>query len=105
MKGRIISARMIPAVSMPIPIGGPRNSGRKPRLLPRAGSTCLAMNGAKTKSPHIPKMMLGTAASSSMAVPVTRRSVGGASSTRNRAITRLSGTAMTIAIAVETSVP
>ena len=57
------------------------------------------------EEPHIPKMMLGTAASSSMAVPAMRRSVGGASSTRNRAITRLSGTAIAIAIAVETSVP
>ena len=48
----------IPAVSIPIPIGGPTNkppiSGNGPSLSLSQGSTCAAMNGANTNRPHMP---------------------------------------------------
>ena len=53
----------------------------------------------------MPYTMLGTAASSSIATPTGFAIHGGASSTRNSAMTRLSGTATARAIAVDTSVP
>ena len=63
------------------------------------------MNGANTKRPHMPYIMLGTAASNSMAPPISRLAHAGASSTRNSAITKPKGTAAVIAMIVETSVP
>ena len=42
----------------------------------------------------MPKMMLGTAASSSTATPMGRLSIGGQSSVRNRAMPKPVGTAM-----------
>ena len=50
-------------------------------------------------------MMLGTAANSSIKVPTVRLTRGGANSTRKRAMARLRGTAMNMAIRVETRVP
>ena len=50
-------------------------------------------------------MMLGMAASSSMAVPTGRFSQGGASSVMNRAMPKLTGTAIRMAISEETRVP
>ncbi len=105
MNGSTISASTSPAVSMPMPMGGPLNRGSPPATAFRAGCTWSCMKGAKTNRPHMPKMMLGMAASSSMAPPTGRASQGGASSTRNRAISRLMGTAITRAMAVDTRVP
>ena len=53
----------------------------------------------------MPKMMLGMAASISMAVPTTRATAGWTSSTSSSATTSASGTAMTIATKVERKVP
>ena len=53
----------------------------------------------------MPKMMLGMAASISMAVPTTRPTAGCTSSTSSSAMTSASGTAMTIATRVERTVP
>ena len=50
-------------------------------------------------------MMLGMAASISIAVPTTRLTAGWTSSTSSRAITSASGTAMTMATNVERAVP
>ena len=50
-------------------------------------------------------MMLGMPASSSMAMPIGRRSTGGQSSVRKNAIIRPIGTAITMAMADVTSVP
>ncbi len=63
------------------------------------------MNGTMTKKPHMPKTMLGTAASNSMAVPTTRLNHGGASSTSSSAMTSASGTARTMAMTVVKKVP
>ncbi len=54
---------------------------------------------------QMPKMMLGTAASSSTATPTGRLSQAGAIWVRKIAIPKLSGTAITIAITEVTSVP
>ncbi len=54
MNGSTISARTRPAVSIPMPIGGPENSGSLPSTFCIAGCTWVAMSGASTKSPHIP---------------------------------------------------
>ena len=50
-------------------------------------------------------MMLGTAASSSMATPTGRFSHAGDSSVRKMAMPKLTGTAISIAISEVTSVP
>ena len=50
-------------------------------------------------------MMLGIAASSSIATPIGRRSQGGESSVRNSAIPKLTGTPIASAIIDVTSVP
>jgi hypothetical protein len=53
----------------------------------------------------MPKMMLGTAASSSTATPIGRLSIGGHSSVRNSAMPKPVGTASSIAITEVTTVP
>ena len=53
----------------------------------------------------MPKMMLGTAASSSMATPIGRFSSGGQSSVRNSAIPNPAGTASSMAMTEVTTVP
>ena len=58
-----------------------------------------------TRNPHKPKMMLGTAASISMAVPSTRDTAGCTSSTSSRAMASASGTATIMAMRVVTNVP
>ena len=63
------------------------------------------MNGTITKSPTMPKMMLGIAASISMPIPTTLPTVGWTSSTSSSAMTNASGTAMTMATTVESAVP
>ena len=105
MNGRIINARMMPAVNMPMPICAPLNNGKKPKYFAKNGWMRSDMNGAKTNSPHMPKMMLGTAASNSIAPPTMRLRRGCANSTRNKAIATLSGTAISSASAVEITVP
>jgi hypothetical protein len=69
------------------------------------GTSLSWMNGTITKIPTMPKMMLGMAASISMAVPTTRATIGCTSSTSNSAMTSASGTAITIAASVERNVP
>ncbi len=53
----------------------------------------------------MPKMMLGTAASSSTATPIGRFSNGGHSSVRNKAMPKPAGTASSMAINEVTTVP
>ena len=82
------------------------SSGSRPsQLSVTHGATCSCMKGTSTKRPHMPKMMLGIAASISTAVPTTRATRGGTSSVSSRAMTRASGTAMTIATRVVSAVP
>ena len=69
------------------------------------GCTCRCSTGASTNRPQIPKMMLGTAASSSTATPIGRFSRGGQSSVRNSAIPNPAGTAIAMAITEVTTVP
>ena len=47
-------ARIIPAASMPMPYGGPWNSGRKPSHPPSAGCTQSRSHGTSTKMPQSP---------------------------------------------------
>ena len=58
MNGIIMMPSTIPAVSMPIPIGGPEKSapitGQDPRWSISHGSMSLAIKGAKTNNPHMP---------------------------------------------------
>ena len=58
MNGITMTASMMPAVSMPMPIAGPLNRGPRigngPNVLISTGCACSANNGAKTKSPHMP---------------------------------------------------
>ena len=53
----------------------------------------------------MPKMIDGTAASSSTAVPIGRRSHSGAISVRKKAMPKASGTAITSASVAVTTVP
>ena len=53
----------------------------------------------------MPKMMLGTAASSSTATPMGRFNIGGHSSVRNKAMPKPAGTAIAMAISEVTTVP
>jgi hypothetical protein len=87
------------------PHGRTLKQGEKPHVGAQEGLDVGAMKGANTKMPHMPKMMLGTAASSSIMVPTVRLTRGGANSTRKRAMARLRGTAMDMAMRVETRVP
>ena len=64
-----------------------------------------AMMGTMTKKPHMPKMMDGTAASSSIAVPTGLRIHCGAISVRKKAIPKASGTERISANTDVTSVP
>ena len=58
MNGTIMIARINPALSMPMPIGGPSNrrpmSGMGPRCSVSHGCRCSENTGANTNSPHIP---------------------------------------------------
>ena len=58
MKGMIITERMSPAVSMPIPIIGPLKSapstGTSPSVFCSRGWTWSANSGAKMNKPHMP---------------------------------------------------
>ena len=58
-----------------------------------------------TKKPHMPKIIEGTAASSSMAVPTGLRIHCGAISVRKKAMPNASGTEMSRASTAVTSVP
>lgn len=58
MNGITMIASTMPAVSMPMPSGGPWNSGPKigsgPRYLVRNGITVVDMTGTNTNRPHMP---------------------------------------------------
>ena len=58
MKGITMMASTMPAVSMPMPNGGPLNrvptSGRLPRWALRKGMMCVPMTGTNTNRPHMP---------------------------------------------------
>ena len=54
MVGTTITASTIPAFSMPIPNGYPRNRGRKPRWAMSQGSTAARRKGASTNRPQRP---------------------------------------------------
>ena len=69
------------------------------------GCTWRCRIGASTNRPQMPKMMLGTAASSSIAMPTGRLSHTGASSVRKMAIPKLTGIAITRAMSEVTTVP
>jgi hypothetical protein len=109
MNGRTMMARTIPAVRMPMPNGGPMNNFPIPGMgcawSISHGCTCRCSTGAKTNNPHIPKMMLGTAANNSTATPIGRFSMGGHSSVKNSAIPKPVGTAIAMAISDVTTVP
>src|SRR5215469_7219556 len=100
MNGMTMTASTIPAVSTPIPKGGPWKSAPTPGIAPRVsmiqGCAYCCRIGAKTNRPQTPKMMLGTAASSSIATPTGRLSQAGASSVRKIAMPKLIGTANSI---------
>ncbi|MNT82833.1 hypothetical protein D3C72_2226190 [compost metagenome] len=65
----------------------------------------MANSGPNTIRPHMPYTMEGTAASNSMAVPSGRLSQTGESSVRNRAMPKLTGTAISKAMADVAKVP
>ena len=56
--GTTMNASTMPAVSMPMPMGGPANSTPSPGTLPSVaashGCTCSANSGANTNRPHMP---------------------------------------------------
>ena len=58
MNGMIRIARMIPAHSNPMPIGGPENSppmrGKRPSVAASQGCAYSPKSGEKTSSPHMP---------------------------------------------------
>jgi hypothetical protein len=103
--GRIITARISPAASIPKPYGAPWKIGRNPRLREKNGSMLVRIHGTRTKIPQRPYTMLGMPARSSMRNDNGRSIQGGASSERKIATPRLSGSAITNAIAEETRVP
>src|SRR3984957_18511733 len=109
MNGSTMMARTTPAVSTPMPNGGPLNkppnSDTWPRCAINQGCTCRCSTGASTNNPQMPKMMLGTAASNSTATPIGRLSSGGQSSVKNSAMPKPAGTASSIAINEVTIVP
>ncbi len=107
--GMTMIASTTPAVKIPMPNGGPWNSlpmiGNGPRPSMSHGCTVRCSTGERTNKPQIPKMMLGTAASNSIATPTGRLSHTGASSVRKTAMPKLIGTANSIAMSDVTSVP
>ena len=102
-------ARMMPADKIPMPTGGPEtkepSTGTPFSKACRGCWTKRARMGPNTIRPHMPYTMEGTAASNSMAVPRGRLSQAGESSVRNRAMPKLTGTAMASAISEVASVP
>src|SRR5437868_1099392 len=58
MNGMIITDRMMPAESMPMPLGAPWNRGPSSHSWPNvrlsSGSTWSPKNGANTNNPHMP---------------------------------------------------
>src|ERR1700690_365914 len=109
MNGNTMMASTNPAVSTPIPYGGPMNSlpmpGTAPAYSISQGCTCRCSSGASTNKPQMPKMMLGTAASSSTATPIGLFNKGGHSSVKNSAMPNPVGTAIAMAMAEVTTVP
>ena len=102
-------ARMMPADKMPMPTGGPDTKAPKYGMpLKAACNGCCtkrAKIGPNTMSPHMPYTMEGTAASNSMAVPKGRLSQAGESSVKKSAIPKLTGTAISKAMAEVDRVP
>ena len=103
MKGMIMMARMMPADKMPMPTGGPETKAPKYGTPLKAACngcwTKRAKIGPNTMSPHMPYTMEGTAANNSMAVPKGRLSQAGESSVKKSAIPKLTGTAISKAMA------
>ncbi len=91
-------ARMMPAAKIPMPTGGPRqkppDKARRQTTIAGVPARIRPGYGPNTIRPHMPYTMEGTAASSSTAVPKGRLSQGGDSSVKNRAIPKLTGTAI-----------
>src|SRR5204863_3462073 len=106
--GVIISARINPAVNIDRPFTGPPNSGPTSGSAPSLSLTLWygpTMAGASTRMPHNPNTTEGTAASRSTTYDTGLRSRLGATSVRNSAMPRLTGTASASAIAELTNVP
>ncbi len=96
----------MPAVKMSTPTGEPPKIPSRPSGVDWIqGSMWLPISGTTTKMPHMPKMMLGIAASISIPVPTTRETSGCTSSTSSREMASASGTAMSMARIVVTKVP
>ena len=105
MNGTAMMASTRPAARNPTPYIGPWNSGRKPSVDFKNGSTTFLSTGTRTKMPSKPKITLGTAASSSMTNVRASEMRGGASSARKIAAPTPSGTAISRATAEVTTVP
>ena len=82
MVGRIMIARMTPALNRPTPYVGPPRNGIQPKTDTIQASTVSRRNGARTKTPHSPMTTLGMAASNSITKVSGVASRRGASSDR-----------------------
>ena len=105
MVGRVITARTAEARRMLGPYASPRKSHPKKGTEARKGSTWLAKMGVRTRRPHSPTTMLGTAASSPIRVASGPAIQRGASSDRKIAVPSPIGTISTMATPVVMSVP
>ena len=103
--GRIMIARITPALNSPIPKAGPEKTWMNPSRCTIAASTVSRRSGLRTNTPHRPTTTLGMAASSSIRNVNGMASHGGASSARKIAVNRLIGTAMRSARNDDSSVP
>ena len=92
-----------------MPTGGPENSLDSTGTLPSKDCSGICTKrdstGPNTISPHMPYTMEGTAASNSIAVLKGCLSQRGDISVRNRAMPKLTGTAISNAMADVASVP
>ena len=109
MIGTIISASTMPAASRPSPPPTGclkyRSIGTSGTLLAMIGKTLLASQGPKVRMPHRPMTTLGMPARISMVKPSGFEIHVGIRSVRAKAAPMESGTAMTMAMSEETSVP
>src|SRR3546814_17562133 len=75
MKGNTMMLRIRPAVSMPMPYGGPANRldrpGTSSNALLRVGCTYFCSSGAVTNRPQTPYMILGMHATKPNTVPTS----------------------------------
>src|SRR5271169_3025362 len=109
VNGMIIIARMTLAVNKSMPMGVPLNRTPSAGILPRvfwsAGSIYLDMIGARVNRPHMPYIILGMAANSSMATPIGPFRKFGAISVTKIAMPMAVGMAKNRASTVVTKVP